>query len=45
MSGLFWEYVTPLYLDSTGDPYDVLAYALGGMSYLLIHDRSVEQLA
>ncbi len=34
--GLFWEYVTPLYLPrSVSDPRDVLAVWLGGMGMLL----------
>lgn len=29
--GLFWEYITPLYLPrSVGDPWDILAAVLGG---------------
>ena len=32
--GVFWEYVTPLYLSySVADPFDVLAYMTGGMLY------------
>lgn len=35
--GLFWEYVTPLYLArSVSDPWDLLAVWLGGMGMLLI---------
>lgn len=35
--GLFYEYVTPLYLNySTSDIMDVLFYAIGAMIYLLI---------
>lgn len=34
--GLFWEYVTPLYLPrSVSDPWDILAVWLGGMGMLL----------
>ena len=34
--GLFWEYVSPLYLPcSVSDPWDVLAVWLGGMGMLL----------
>ena len=37
--GLFWEVLTPLYLSrSVGDPRDVLACWLGGMS-LWLWDR------
>ncbi|NLM45185.1 MAG: hypothetical protein GX200_00080 [Firmicutes bacterium] len=36
-AGLFWEYVTPLYLPhSTSDPLDLLAYLAGGMLYWLL---------
>ena len=32
--GLFWEYITPLYLSySVADPLDVLAYMSGGVLY------------
>lgn len=35
--GLFWEYVTPLYLTrSVSDPRDLLAVWLGGMGMLAI---------
>lgn len=35
--GLFWEYVTPLYLPrSVSDPWDILAVWLGGTVMLLI---------
>lgn len=38
--GLFWEYVTPLYLArSVSDPWDLLAVWLGGMVMLLIQDH------
>lgn len=38
--GLFWEYVTPLYLArSVSDPRDVLAVWLGGMVMLLLLKR------
>lgn len=38
--GLFWEYVTPLYLSrSVGDPWDLLAYWLGGMGMLLMERK------
>ena len=33
-AGLFWEYVTPLYrLSSVSDPYDLLAYLIGGLVF------------
>lgn len=32
--GLFWEYVAPLFVPgSVSDPWDVLAYCLGGATY------------
>lgn len=35
--GLFWEYVTPLYLTySVSDPFDVIAYMCGGLLNLCI---------
>ena len=35
LCGLFWEYVTPLYLPrSVSDPWDVLAVCLGGLCCL-----------
>jgi len=35
--GLFWEYITPLYrINSTGDPYDLIAYLAGGYVYYII---------
>ena len=35
--GLFWEYITPLYLPrSVSDPWDILAVLLGGMGILPI---------
>ena len=34
--GLFWEYVTPLYLPrAVSDPRDLAAYWAGGMTWLL----------
>lgn len=39
--GLFWEYVTPLYLPrSVSDPWDVLAVWLGGILMLLVQRRN-----
>lgn len=36
-SGLFWEYITPLYLSkSTSDPLDVIAYITGGLFYWIV---------
>ena len=35
--GFFWEYVTPLYRSSkVCDPYDLIAYLLGSVTYYLI---------
>jgi len=34
--GLFWEYITPLYLaQSVSDPLDVAAYLAGGIFYMM----------
>ncbi len=39
--GLFWEYITPLYRpDAVSDPFDLLAYWLGGMGLLLYFRRT-----
>lgn len=36
-AGLFWEYGAPLLRsDTVSDPFDILAYMLGGLLYLLI---------
>ena len=35
--GLFWEYITPLYRTSKCcDPYDLIAYTLGSLLYLVM---------
>ena len=34
--GLFWEYVTPLYRQTTSDVNDIFAYMLGGFIYWVI---------
>lgn len=37
LCGVFWEYVTPLYLRySISDPYDIVAYMFGGVSYWIV---------
>ncbi|ADU31051.1 hypothetical protein [Evansella cellulosilytica] len=34
--GIFWEYVTPMYLsNSVTDPWDIVAYMFGGCIYWL----------
>ena len=41
--GLFWEYITPLYLPrSVSDPWDILAVLLGGAGFLPILYRLEE---
>lgn len=36
-SGLFWEYVTPIFRENTvSDVWDILAYMMGGFLYWLI---------
>ena len=38
--GIFWEYITPLYLSrSVVDPWDIAAYLLGGCIYMVIERR------
>ena len=38
--GIFWEYITPLYLSRTvSDSVDVAAYLVGGCVYMLIERR------
>jgi len=35
--GIFWEYITPLYrADAVSDPWDLLAYWLGGIAMLSV---------
>lgn len=35
-AGIFWEYAAPLFRsDTVSDPFDILAYLLGGMIYRL----------
>jgi hypothetical protein len=42
--GLFWEYITPLYRESsTSDPLDILAYLLGGLIYWLVALRASQK--
>lgn len=36
MSGVFWEYITPLYRNTTSDPWDIVAYIFGGLLYWVI---------
>lgn len=36
-SGVYWEYITPIYRnDVTADVLDIVAYILGGLTYWLI---------
>ena len=38
--GIFWEYITPLYLNRAfSDPLDIAAYLLGGCIYMVIEKR------
>lgn len=42
--GIFWEYITPLYLSrSVADPWDIAAYLLGGCIYMVIEKRYSER--
>lgn len=34
-AGTGWEYLTPLYKESTSDPWDLLAYQAGGLIYFI----------
>ena len=49
LCGLFWELVAPAFLaDSVGDPFDLIAYMLGGCLYWALsmaagRDRSAER--
>ena len=37
LCGMFWEYVTPLYIHySVSDPIDVVAYMFGGFCYWIM---------
>lgn len=39
-SGVFWEYVTPIFRQNTvSDVWDILAYMAGGFMYWLIDRR------
>lgn len=35
-AGLFWEFVTPLFRQSTSDPFDLIAYLIGAGIYYLV---------
>lgn len=36
LSGVFWEYITPLYRNTISDPWDIAAYMFGGLLYWVI---------
>ena len=41
--GIFWEYITPLYLSrAVSDPLDIAAYLLGGCIYMVIEKQYFE---
>lgn len=41
--GLFWEYITPLYLArSVSDPLDVAVYLTGGIFYMMMFERCMD---
>ncbi len=35
-SGVFWEYITPLYKESVSDPFDLFAYLVGFLGYWVL---------
>lgn len=38
LCGTFWEYIAPVFIaNSVGDPYDLLAYAIGGTLYFVLN--------
>ncbi len=37
--GLYWEYITPFYKQSTPDPYDILMYYIGLVIYWIVRKR------
>ena len=38
LGGIFWEYVTPMYLSrSVSDPIDLICYSAGAMGYYGLH--------
>ena len=38
LCGVFWEYITPnIFHYGVSDKYDIVAYFLGGITYLLLH--------
>ena len=40
ISGLFWEYITPIFRkDTVGDAFDILAYCLGGVIFWIISKK------
>lgn len=42
--GIFWEYITPLYLSrAVSDPLDIAAYLLGGCIYTVIEKQYFER--
>lgn len=45
LCGLFWEIVTPIYVNySVGDPIDIIAYMFGGFVYwaIMFNDKKYE---
>ena len=39
VSGMFWEYITPIFRsDTVGDFFDIIAYMLGGLIYWKIKE-------
>ena len=39
-AAIYWEFITPMYAESVTDPFDLLAYALGSIFFVLFSRRS-----
>lgn len=44
LCGIVWEYITPyLFHRGTSDIYDVIAYVIGGMTYILLYHTVINK--
>lgn len=44
LCGIVWEYITPyLFHHGTSDFYDVIAYVIGGMTYILLYHTAINK--